>query len=367
MWRAGAGAVLAAMGSIGWGVVPVLLVRVGLVAIMGAAWFVLAPAAARPAYAPFAWARLIRDSASECLPLSQLGGFVLGARALVIGPPLTWARGRPPARVTGSPARTRGPPAAAARARPAMRIGGAFAAASTVVDVTLELVAQLLYLAGGLALLHAMRPHLPLVHSLFAGTAVLGAGVGAFLLLQRRGATLAERAANQVLRGWPALATAASQALRTLGTIHASRLRLAGGIALHLAAWIGNGLEAWLILLMMGHPVAVPAALAIDSLLYGLRSFAFMVPNALGVQEAGYVLLGGLFGLDMQTCLALSLLRRARDVALGVPALAAWQLTEGRRLARRDVSRKDGARNDLACNDRDGSAAFGDGEAHGVQ
>ena len=81
----------------------------------------------------------------------------------------------------------------------------------------------------------------------------------------------------------------------------------------------------------MGHPVPVSAALVIDSLLYGLRSFAFMVPNALGVQEAGYVVLGGLFGLDMQTALALSLLRRARDLVLGVPALAAWQLAEGRR------------------------------------
>ena len=332
------------MGAIGWGVVPVLLVRLVLVALMGAAWFVLAPgtsgsgapagapgrpASAPPAFAPFAWApfawaRLIRDSASECLPLSQLGGFVLGARALTIGLPF---------------------------GRAAPRAGGAFAAASTVVDVTLELVAQLLYLAGGLALLHAVRPHLPLVGSLTEGAGALGAAVAAFLLLQRRGALLVERAATRVLRRWTGLAQRTAQALRSLAAIHASRRRLAAGIVLHLAAWIGNGLEAWLILSLMGHAIPVRAALIIDSLLYGLRSFAFMVPNALGVQETGYVVLGGLFGLDMQTCLALSLLRRARDLLLGVPALAAWQLTEGRRLTER------AGRN----------AAFGDRAAHRVQ
>jgi hypothetical protein len=33
--------------------------------------------------------------------------------------------------------------------------------------------------------------------------------------------------------------------------------------------------------------------------------------------------------------LALSLLKRARDLVLGLPVLAAWQLLEGRRLWRR--------------------------------
>ena len=296
--RAGAGEVLAAMARIGWGVVPVLLVRGGLVALMGAAWFALAPAASGVGPAGFVWARLIRDSASECLPLSQLGGFVLGARALVLGAPM-------------SP-RARG------------RVDGAFAAASTVVDVTLELVAQLLYLAMGLALLHAIRPHLPLVRSLLQGAVGLGAGVAAFGLLQRRGAPVLERAAARVLRRWTGLAAGTARAMRSLAELHASRARLAAGLGLHLVAWIGNGLEAWLILTLMGHAIPVRAALIIDSLLYGLRSFAFMVPNALGVQEAGYVVLGGLFGLDMQTCLALSLLRRARDLVLGVPALMAW-------------------------------------------
>jgi hypothetical protein len=39
------------------------------------------------------------------------------------------------------------------------------------------------------------------------------------------------------------------------------------------------------------------------------------VPNAVGVQEGAYILLGAIFGLSAETVLALSLLKRARDGA----------------------------------------------------
>jgi hypothetical protein len=82
----------------------------------------------------------------------------------------------------------------------------------------------------------------------------------------------------------------------------------------------------------LGAPVALGAALVIDSLISGLRSAAFMVPQALGVQEGGYILLGALFGLTPEVALALSLVRRARDLVIGVPVLVAWQISEGRRV-----------------------------------
>ncbi len=39
------------------------------------------------------------------------------------------------------------------------------------------------------------------------------------------------------------------------------------------------------------------AVLVIESLLYAIRSVAFFVPNAIGVQEGAYVMLGAGFGL----------------------------------------------------------------------
>jgi len=78
--------------------------------------------------------------------------------------------------------------------------------------------------------------------------------------------------------------------------------------------------------------------LAIESLLYAVRSVAFLVPNALGIQEGAYVLLGAAFGLPPEMALALSLLKRARDLVLGIPALLLWQFVEGRRLWVRRVA-----------------------------
>ena len=51
------------------------------------------------------------------------------------------------------------------------------------------------------------------------------------------------------------------------------------------------------------------------------------MPGALGVQEAGYALLMPLFGLPAEMGLAVSLLKRARDIVIGVPVLLAWQGT----------------------------------------
>ena len=63
-----------------------------------------------------------------------------------------------------------------------------------------------------------------------------------------------------------------------------------------------------------------------------------MVPQALGVQEGGYIMLGALFGLSAEAALALSLVRRARDLVIGLPILLVWQVVEGRRSLRRGVT-----------------------------
>jgi hypothetical protein len=66
-------------------------------------------------------------------------------------------------------------------------------------------------------------------------------------------------------------------------------------------------------------------------LLCAARSAAIFIPNALGIQEAAYAMLMPLFGLTASVGLALSLLKRARDIAIGVPILLVWQAAEGGR------------------------------------
>jgi len=50
------------------------------------------------------------------------------------------------------------------------------------------------------------------------------------------------------------------------------------------------------------------------------------------VQEAAYVALGLIFGIDSQISLSLSLLRRGRDILIGIPVLLGWQVVEMNRL-----------------------------------
>ena len=219
-----------------------------------------------------------------------------------------------------------------ARAVTLAGVPAVFAAASTVVDVTVELAAQLGYTLIGLLLLAQLRPGSGFVAPMLAGVAVMTALVVAFVAVQRRGIGTVERAGAGlagILLG------------RTLGSsgqvqaevlaLHARHPALLAACAVHAASWLLNGVETWLTLRLMDVRLGVAEGLVIDSLLFGMRSVAFAVPSALGVQEAGLILLCGLFGVGADAALALSLIKRARDLAIGVPALLAWQWLEGRR------------------------------------
>ena len=62
-----------------------------------------------------------------------------------------------------------------------------------------------------------------------------------------------------------------------------------------------------------------------------VRALGFAIPGALGVQEGGYVLICSLFSVAPSEALALSLIRRVREIVLGVPGLVLWQWSELRR------------------------------------
>jgi glycosyltransferase 2 family protein len=295
----GAGAVFHSLAEVGsGGFAAISLFHLALIVVMGIAWWVLVPGTS-----PWTaiWARVVRDSASEVLPLSQVGGYVLGARALAIG-----------------------------------GTGTGCAAASTIVDVSLEFFAQLAYTAIGLLwLLHLA----PLASTVLPATVGLGVGfllAGGCFIAQRRGFGAIERLAGALGRGWTERTAAGAAALHAaIAAIYARRAAAWASFALHLACWIASVVEIWFALRLMGAPRDLGAVLVIESLLYALRSVAFAVPNAVGVQEAGYLALGAGFGLPPEIALALSLLKRGRDFAIGLPALGAYQLIESGRLWRR--------------------------------
>jgi glycosyltransferase 2 family protein len=269
-----------------------------LIAVMGIAWWALLPGTS-PAAA--IWGRLVRDSASEVLPLSQVGGYVAGARAIA-----------------------------------GVGVSGIAATATTIVDVTLEFLAQLAYTAMALLLLLYFAPANRAALAIAAGLAVAALLAAGFLAAQRRGFGLVDRIARAVGQGWAERTAAGAAALHAaIGDAYRNIGRLAASFALHLFCWIASASEAWLALRLAGAPLGFGPVLTIEGLLYAVRSVAFAVPNSVGVQEGAYILLGAGFGVTPDMALALSLLKRARDLVIGLPALGAWQLAETGRLWRR--------------------------------
>ena len=94
---------------------------------------------------------------------------------------------------------------------------------------------------------------------------------------------------------------------------------------------MASAIGAWIAFRLIGARVDLAAVMAIESLVYAARSAAAFIPNALGVQEAAYAVLAPLFGVGAEFGLAVSVLKRARDIAVGAPILLLWQAMEGRR------------------------------------
>jgi glycosyltransferase 2 family protein len=297
----GAGTVIRSLRAIGWaGFSAICLIHLGVISLEGVAWRLLVPGAR---VWTLVWGRLIRDAGSEVLPVSQMGGCVLGARAVTLA---------------GVP--------------------GAVAAATTMVDLTLEFVAKLAYMAIGLMLLVDLRPGMPVSLPVTSGLAATGLFAIAFVVVQRRGFALFDRFARMLGRGWVERTVSGMAAVHAaLAATYRQRGSLWAGFALHLACWMLSAVEVWIALRLAGAPLGFPTVLVIESLLYAIRTVAFAIPNAVGVQEGAYVLIGAAFGLTPEMALAISLLKRARDLVIGLPALATWQVAEGGRLWRKST------------------------------
>jgi hypothetical protein len=163
---------------------------------------------------------------------------------------------------------------------------------------------------------------------LAVGLGVAAIGCGLFFALQRYGLWMTGKLAARLLRGAGAAAAAVAA---NFDAIYRAPVRVVLSSAVHLAGWIASAIGTWIAFRLIGTRVELTSVVAIESLVCAARSAAVFVPNALGVQEAAYAVLAPLFGVGAEFGLAVSLLKRARDIAVGVPILLVWQAVEGQR------------------------------------
>jgi putative membrane protein len=294
VWAIGFSAVIASIARAGFGGLALLCLYALLVfAVLALAWFFLLPPAERRPLPELYLARLVRDSIAEISPFSPVGGMVAAARLMIL-------KGMNPA----------------------------YAAASVAGDATTEAMAQAVFLAFGLGLGFTQFRHLqgsgPLTEAMLVVLLLAVPGIALLIFLQKRGAGFAERIAG---RFFPQVKEGVS--FRTaIEDLYDSPGRLAASAAMHLLAWISSGGGTFIAFRLVGGQITLLNAIALEALLCAIRSIAAFVPAAIGVQEAGYAMLAPLFGLPAEMGLAVSLLKRAREIVLGVPALLYWQAFE---------------------------------------
>jgi putative membrane protein len=288
-----------AVASVGWGMPFVMLTRAATVSVAGAGWWLLFPASGRLRLRAAVLLRFVREAVNALLPLTQVGGDIIGARLLTF-----WA------------------------------VSGPLAAASIIIDVLMQAVTQLLFAALGLVTLVALGADKTVAGVAATSLALAAPMLGGFYLAQRgRGHRILHYVLSR-LKGdsnWRVLGTV-DAVYQCLSMIYARRSSLAASCLVHVVGWLIGVAEVLIVLGCMGHPVTIGEALVIESLVQAVRGAAFAIPSALGVQEAGMILLCGIFGIPPDQALALSLIKRAADLVLGVPGLVALQILEGERL-----------------------------------
>lgn len=287
-------ALVGAFRRLGWGFAAIVAARAATIFVDAGAWTCLMPPGERPCFRAIVTLRWIAESINTTLPAAQIGGDVVRAKLI--------------ARRVAVP--TQG-------------------AASVVVDFALSLFAQILFTLLGCVLLTRLGDASGWWWA--AGSAVLipiFAGLCWELLMRRRLLAATQRCAARL--GQHRLAAALQSLGAALGLIAQARIALFLSLCGHLASFLAHAGEVWLTLYLMGTPVGIAAAILLESLSLAARSAALLIPSGWGAQEAALVALAGLAGISPDAALALGLIKRAREYAIGLPGLAAWSLAERR-------------------------------------
>lgn len=260
------------------------------------AWRKLFKPQQRPVFVLLYWSRWVGEAVDGFLPVAQIGGDLVRIRLLDI-----------------------------------FRFSKIQSAATLVVDITLTIWTQLIFTIIGAFFLIALFSESSLIIGaiLFVCTAI--PIVIALVYLQNHGMFSMLIAWTQKLAGnldMKGLADHANAIDLAISDIYKRRSDVAYCCLSLSTAWMLGSIEIWLALWLLGNPCDLLTALIIESLVQAVRSAAFMVPAALGVQESAFIAVGVAVGIPADIALALGLTRRFRELIVGIPALLSWKLSE---------------------------------------
>ena len=285
----GVGAVREILAQVGWQALIVIAAHLPVTFLATVSWQVLLPPDRRPPLSFLFRVRFIKEAVNALLPVAQVCGDVVRAKL---------------------------------SARNGLTL--AEATASCIVDVLAGTVGLVMFVLTSL-IVAIVTLHDPRLAQ--AGLALVGivVAIAASAYVAHRAGV--GRRLGQFSQRWTAVAGqvgALGEAFRGIGR---QRNNLFASWAWHMAAWIAGAFETYVSMWALGLNPTLLQALIVEGLAQTAKVVGFAIPGALGVQEGGYLLLGGAMGLQPDQALALSLLRRLRELTLGGIGLVLWRTT----------------------------------------
>jgi putative membrane protein len=301
----GAPDVARALATVGWWMAAITAFHLFPMVLDGLSWWMLFPSRDRESYRTIFWMRWLGESVSNLLPAAQVGGDLVRARLAVLN---------------------------------GTRVS--VAGATVLVDITVSIFTQTFFTLLGLGLLVFATGRTNLLGPALAGAPLAILAVAGFYIIQRLGLfrlfmAIVSRSAND--SKWRSLAGKGGELDEVLRSIYAKRQLIFACCLCTMASWLIGSAEVWIGLSALGIPASFDKAVILESIGQGVRSALFFIPGAIGVHEGGYIFVGGLLGVPGEAAFALALIRRVRELALGVPGLVLWQLIEGGRVWRKHV------------------------------
>ena len=292
------GAIWQALRGTGWMLAIPIALHVPQTSASAIGWTALIDEVPVPGFGFAYGLRWIKEAVNALLPSAQIGGDLVRARLFT--------------RAGGDP-----------------RIG----LGATMIDIGTELAAQIVFTLGAVLLVVA-GPHGGRLLAIALGGAAGLATVVILLVVARRFGVVRvlERLLVRAGRSGRWRSFGRLEGLETVISriVHQPR-RLWLSSGWHLLSWSAGAIETYAALAILGLGPSLREATTIEAMAQCLGAADILVPAALGVREGYYLLIGALIGTAPHDMLALSLVRRAREIVLGIPALLAWQRLERRR------------------------------------
>lgn len=294
--------VLKALSVARWGIVWTSLYHSVPMIACALGWQALLPGRKKATKLLIFYVSWIRSSINNLMPVARIGGEIVSVRLMVKG---------------------------GVRKAPAI--------AAIVVELSLSILSQFLFVLIGVGLLLFRVSDDSVGARLLWGVVLSAPLIGGMLYIQKVGVFgILEKLIALFLRDkWKKLIGSGAKLDHAVRTMYRRRDKIVYCFIMQFLSWALVSGEVWLALLFLGHPLPLWECMMIEALIQAASSAAFMVPGALGVQEAGFLLVGQALGLTPEIAAALAIIRRCRDVLLYVPGLIVWQVQEGKWLLKK--------------------------------